>query len=299
MVPALRRQLPDLDIVHGDLLDQGSLITAVDAVQPDEVYNLGALSFVPSSWQQPMLTSETTGLGPLRMLEAIRVVSGSNGSTSSQPGIRFYQASTFEMFGQVSSSPQDEMTPFHPRSPYATAKAHGHYTTQNYRESYGMFAVSGIMFNHESPRRSEEFMTRKVSVAVARIALGLDQELRLGNLCAQRDWGYAGDYVTAMRTMLQADRAEDYVIGTGAIHSVRDLVRIAFDCVCLDWEKYVIVDNDLLRPDAGVLCGDARKARQRLGWSPLTSFEQLVSSMVEADLHRLSAAPAHDRRSRR
>ncbi|MFI7020101.1 GDP-mannose 4,6-dehydratase [Streptomyces sp. NPDC050164] len=286
----LKRLLPDLRVAHGDLLDQASLICAVENFQPDEIYNLGAVSYVPVSWQQPALTTDVTGIGPLRILEAIRIVSGiGSGSRAQAAGVKFYQASTSEMFGMVAESPQSERTPLHPRSPYGVAKAYGHHITQNYRESYGIFAVSGILFNHESPFRGSEFVTRKVSIGAARIALGLEQELPLGNLDARRDWGFAGDYVKAMKMMLDTKEAEDYVIGTGVTHSVRDLARVAFECVGLDWEKYVVVDRDLLRPaDVELLCADASKARERLGWVPETSFEEVITSMVEADLARLS-----------
>ncbi|NUP04333.1 MAG: GDP-mannose 4,6-dehydratase, partial [Nonomuraea sp.] len=239
-VSRMRKLLADVQVVRGDLLDQGSLISAVERVQPDEVYNLGAISFVPMSWEQAELTAEVTGMGVLRMLEAIRVCSGvSRGGGSASGQIRFYQASSSEMFGQVSETPQNERTAFHPRSPYGVAKAYGHFLTQNYRESYGMFAVSGILFNHESPRRGAEFVTRKVTLGVARIKLGLATELRLGNLEARRDWGFAGDYVKAMHLMLQAATPEDYVIGTGRMKSVRELVEAAFTAAGLDWEQYV------------------------------------------------------------
>ncbi|WP_369199234.1 GDP-mannose 4,6-dehydratase [Streptomyces sp. PU-14G] len=290
--PLVRALLPDVQLVQGDLLDQGSLIAALESVQPDEVYNLGAVSFVPLSWQQPALTTETTGLGPLRMLEAIRIVCGiGEGSRSPRPGVSFYQASTSEMFGLVNGSPQNEQTPFHPRSPYGVAKAYAHYITQNYRESYGLFAVSGILFNHESPRRGIEFVTRKVTMNVARIALGMEQKLRLGNLDAQRDWGFAGDYVKAMHMMLQADAPKDYVIGTGVTHSVRDLVRVAFERVGLDWEKYVEVDPQFFRPaEVDTLRADPARAQEVLGWRAETTFEELIGSMVDADLARLSGS---------
>ncbi|AQZ69004.1 GDP-mannose 4,6-dehydratase [[Actinomadura] parvosata subsp. kistnae] len=307
-VSRMRKLLADVRVVRGDLLDQGSLISAVERVQPDEVYNLGAISFVPMSWEQAELTAEVTGMGVLRMLEAIRVCSGvSRGGAGASAGggggaggaggsagggggqIRFYQASSSEMFGQVTETPQNERTAFHPRSPYGVAKAYGHFLTQNYRESYGMFAVSGILFNHESPRRGAEFVTRKVSLGVARIKLGLATELRLGNLEARRDWGYAGDYVQAMHLMLQADKPEDYVIGTGRMKSVRELVQAAFDAAGLDWEQYVVTDQTLHRPaEVDLLCADPKKARAQLGWEPRVSFDELVAMMVEADLRLLT-----------
>jgi GDPmannose 4,6-dehydratase len=290
-VSRVRKLLQDVQLVRGDLLDQGSLISAVERVQPDEVYNLGAISFVPMSWEQAELTAEVTGMGVLRMLEAIRVCSGITASRSSGSGqIRFYQASSSEMFGQVRETPQNERTPFHPRSPYGVAKAYGHFLTQNYRESYGMFAVSGILFNHESPRRGAEFVTRKVTLGVARIKLGLASELRLGNLEARRDWGYAGDYVKAMRLMLHAETPEDYVIGTGHTQSVRELVAAAFEAAGLDWEQYVVGDQALHRPaEVDLLCADPKKARVQLGWEPTVAFEELVAMMVESDLRLLSA----------
>jgi GDPmannose 4,6-dehydratase len=289
-VSRLRKHIGDVGLVYGDLLDQGSLISAVEKVRPDEVYNLGAISFVPMSWQQAEITAEVTGMGVLRMLEAIRVVSGISGSRTPGGGqIRFYQASSSEMFGQVRETPQNERTPFHPRSPYGVAKTYGHFITQNYRESYGMFAVSGILFNHESPRRGAEFVTRKISLGVARIKLGLATELRLGNLEARRDWGYAGDYVRAMRLMLAQETPEDYVIGTGRTQSVRDLVELAFSTAGLDWRDHVVADPGLTRPaEVDLLCGDPKKARDQLGWEPTVSFEELVARMVESDLALLS-----------
>ncbi|WP_169947356.1 GDP-mannose 4,6-dehydratase [Microbispora sp. H11081] len=289
-VPRVRRLLQDVRLVRGDLLDQGSLISAVEKAQPDEVYNLGAISFVPMSWEQAELTGEVTGMGVLRVLEAIRVCSGITASRGSATGqIRFYQASSSEMFGQVRETPQTERTPFHPRSPYGVAKAYGHFLTQNYRESYGMFAVSGILFNHESPRRGAEFVTRKVSLGVARIKLGMAAELRLGNLGARRDWGFAGDFVRAMHMMLSAAEPEDYVIGTGRTHSVRELVEAAFAAADLDWERYVVCDAALHRPaEVDLLCADPKKARTQLGWEPTVSFEELVAMMVEADLRLLA-----------
>jgi len=268
-----------LHLHQADLLDQLSIVTILAAVRPHEVYNLAAQSFVPTSFSQPLLTAEFTGLGVTRMLEAIRHV---------DPTVRFYQASSSEMFGRVQAEPQNETTPFWPRSPYGAAKAYGHWITVNYRESYQIFACSGILFNHESPLRGKEFVTRKVTDAVARIKLGVQDKLRLGNLDAQRDWGFAGDYVEAMWLMLTQDEPEDYVIATGKKHSVRQLVELAFRHVGLDWQDYVEVDPTLLRPaDVNTLCGDASKARARLGWQPKVSFEQLVAMMVEADLERV------------
>ncbi|HEY8494964.1 MAG TPA: GDP-mannose 4,6-dehydratase, partial [Myxococcota bacterium] len=264
-----------------DLLDQSSLASVLAEVRPHEVYNLAAQSFVPTSWRQPVLTAEFTAVGVTRLLEAIRSV---------DPSIRFYQASSSEMFGKAREVPQNEATPFHPRSPYGVAKCYGHWITVNYRESYGLYACSGILFNHESPRRGLEFVTRKVTDGVARIALGLASELRLGNLDAKRDWGYAGDYVEAMWLMLQQPEPDDYVIATGETHSVRELVEIAFGHVGLDWERYVVIDPKLVRPaEVDLLLGDASKARRQLGWKPRVTFRQLVERMVEADLARLRA----------
>ncbi|MBL8826820.1 MAG: GDP-mannose 4,6-dehydratase [Planctomycetaceae bacterium] len=261
---------------QADLLDPLSIINMVSDVRPDEIYNLAAQSFVPTSWSQPLLTSEYTALGVTRVLEAIRLVDRS---------IRFYQASSSEMFGRVQEEPQTERTAFYPRSPYGVSKVYGHWITVNYRESYDLFAVSGILFNHESPRRGKEFVTRKVSYAVARIKHGLQDKLRLGNLDAQRDWGYAGDFVRAMWLMLKHNQPVDYVIATGKKHSVRDLVQLAFDRVGLDWQKYVEIDPQLLRPaEVNHLCGDASKARVELDWSPRVNFEQLVAMMVDADM---------------
>ena len=246
----ISRLASDVTFVDGDLMDQGSLVSAVDLVQPDEVYNLGAISFVPMSWQQAELVTEVNGMGVLRVLEAIRIVSGLSGSsTHTGTGqIRFYQASSSEMFGKVAESPQSERTTFHPRSPYGVAKTYGHYITQNYRESYGVWGVSGILFNHESPRRGAEFVTRKISLAVAQIKLGLQDKLYLGNLDAVRDWGFAGDYVRAMHLMLQQDQPGDFVVGTGQMHSVRDAVRIAFEAADLNWEDHVAIDPALVGP---------------------------------------------------
>ncbi|HEY1336251.1 MAG TPA: GDP-mannose 4,6-dehydratase, partial [Bryobacteraceae bacterium] len=265
-----------LTLLQADLLDQTSLVAALEESRPHEVYNLAAQSFVPTSWQQPVLTGEFTALGVTRMLDAIRKVC---------PQARFYQASSSEMFGKVRETPQTETTPFHPRSPYGVAKVYGHYITVNYRESYGMFACSGILFNHESPRRGLEFVTRKITHGVAQIKHGLTNELRLGNLEAKRDWGFAGDYVQAMWLMLQQDEADDYVIGTGATHSVEEFVRIAFDRAGLDWRRYVVIDPRFYRPaEVDLLLGDASKARRRLGWQPRMSFEEMVRTMVDADL---------------
>ncbi|HEY0382597.1 MAG TPA: GDP-mannose 4,6-dehydratase [Candidatus Elarobacter sp.] len=270
-----------IEIVSGDLLDQSSITSIVAAIRPDEIYNLAAQSFVPTSWHQPVLTGEFTALGVTRVLESIRA----NGRP-----VKFYQASSSEMFGKVHVVPQNEATPFYPRSPYGVAKVYGHWITVNYRESYGMFAASGILFNHESERRGKEFVTRKISDGVARIKLGIASELRLGNLDAQRDWGFAGDYVRAMWLMLQQDKPDDFVIATGRTHAVRDFVRLAFAAADLDWEKYVVVDPRYYRPaEVDLLVGDASKALRELGWRPEISFEQLVEQMVRADLDRLRA----------
>jgi GDPmannose 4,6-dehydratase len=266
-------------IVQGDLLDQVSLIDILREHRPTEVYNLAAQSFIPTSFKQPVLTGEFTALGVTRMLEAIRIV---------DPEIRFYQASSSEMFGKVVEIPQKETTPFHPRSPYGVAKVYGHWITVNYRESYNMFAVSGILFNHESPRRGLEFVTHKVTYHAAKIALGLADKLPLGNLDAQRDWGWAPDYVRMMHLMLQQDEPEDFVIATGKTHSIRRLCEVAFACVDLDWQKYVYVNPADLRPaDVDLLIGDASKARQKLGWQPTVTFEQMIEIMVQADLAAL------------
>ncbi|MCX2731045.1 GDP-mannose 4,6-dehydratase [Saccharopolyspora sp. NFXS83] len=280
--------MADLSFVDGDLMDEGSLVSAIDQVQPDEVYNLGAISFVPLSWQQAELTTEINGMGVLRMLEAIRLVSGLDKSrTSNSSDIRFYQASSSEMFGKVAETPQHETTIFHPRSPYGVAKTYGHYITRNYRESFGMYAVSGILFNHESPRRGTEFVTRKITLAAANIKLGHQDELHLGNLDAQRDWGYAGDYVKAMHLMLQQPIPTDYVIGTGTMHSVQETARIAFEAVDLDWRDHVVVDPDLIRPaEVETLCANPTKAHTELGWKPTLSFEELIQTMVESDLRQ-------------
>jgi GDPmannose 4,6-dehydratase len=268
-----------IELHEGDLLDQLSIITLLHAIEPQEIYNLAAQSFVPTSWQQPILTSEATALGVTRMLEAIRVVDRS---------IRFYQASSSEMFGKVRESPQNERTPFYPRSPYGVAKVYGHYLTVNYRESYGLFAVSGILFNHESPRRGRQFVTRKITHGAARIKLGRATELRLGNLDAKRDWGFAGDYVEAMWMMLQHQTPEDFVVATGESHSVRELCQIAFARLGLDWQDHVVIDTSQVRPaEVDTLIGDARKARQVLGWHQKVSFKELVEMMVDADLAAL------------
>ena len=265
---------------QGDLLDQFSIAAILATVQPAEIYNLAAQSFVPTSWVQPVLTGEFTALGVTRMLEAIRLV---------DPKIRFYQASSSEMFGRVQETPQTEKTSFWPRSPYGVAKVYGHWITVNYRESYQIFACSGILFNHESPRRGKEFVTRKISHAVASIHRGLQKELRLGNLDARRDWGFAGDYVRAMWMMLQQKKADDFVVATGRNHTVREFCQIAFDHVGLNWKKYVVIDRSLFRPaEVNTLCGDATKARRKLGWKPQISFADLVRMMVDADLKRLA-----------
>ncbi|MDD3825917.1 MAG: GDP-mannose 4,6-dehydratase [Anaerolineae bacterium] len=268
-------------LVPGDLLDQTSMIDIMKEYKPDEIYNLAAQSFVPTSWKQPVFTGNCTAMGVTRVLEAMR---------NAVPEARFYQASSSEMFGKVHEVPQRETTPFYPRSPYGVAKVYGHWITVNYRESYDLYACSGILFNHESPRRGLEFVTRKVSHGVARIKLGLASELRLGNLEARRDWGFAGDYVQAMWLMLQQDRPDDYVVGTGQTHSVRELCQVAFDHVGLDWEKHVVADRQFYRPaEVDLLVSDPSKARQDLGWEPQVSFEGLVHMMVDADLKQLQA----------
>jgi GDPmannose 4,6-dehydratase len=269
----------DLDVIQGDLHDQSSLMDLVEQYHPDEVYNLAAQSFVPTSWNQPVLTGEVTALGVTRILEAIRLIS---------PGTRFYQASSSEMFGKVREVPQHETTSFYPRSPYGVAKVYGHWITVNYRESYNLFAVSGILFNHESPRRGLEFVTRKITHGVARIKLGLAKELRLGNLEARRDWGYAGDYVEAMWMMLQTDQAEDFVVGTGVTHSVREFCEQAFGYIGLNYQDYVVQDPRFYRPaEVDMLVSDPAKARAKLGWQPKIDFEGLVHMMVDSDLKRL------------
>ena len=276
--------LERIELLNGDLLDQNSLINAVADAKPDEVYNLAAQSFVPASFSQPVLTGEFTALGVTRMLEAIRIVN---------PKIRFYQASSSEMFGKVQSVPQDEDTKFHPRSPYGVAKLYGHWITVNFRESYGMYAASGILFNHESPRRGTEFVTRKITLAAARIAAGKQKELRLGNLEARRDWGFTGDFVVAMRFMLQQDSPKDYVIGTGKTHTVQDFVDAAFSCLGLDWRNYVVIDPKLVRPaEVDLLISNPRRAKDELGWTPRVSFHELVRMMVDADVDLVRRDPA-------
>ena len=275
----IRHLLDRLELKPADLLDQLSLIRLIEQVRPQELYNLAAMSFVPASWDQPMLTGEYNAQGVTRVLEAVRVV---------DPGIRLYQASSSEMFGKVREVPQSESTPFYPRSPYGVSKVFGHYITVNYRESYGLFACSGILFNHESPRRGLEFVTRKVTDGVARIKLGLAESLSLGNLDAHRDWGYAGDYVRAMWLMLQQDKPDDYVIATGISHAVRDLVEVAFGHAGLDWTRHVTQNPSLMRPaEVDHLIGDASKARRELGWTPTVDFAELVRMMVDADLERV------------
>ncbi len=276
----IKHLLNEIELVSADLLDLRSLISAVQYCKPDEVYNLAAQSFVPTSWVQPVLTTEVTALGVTNMLEAIRLV---------KPEIRFYQASSSEMFGKVQETPQTEKTPFYPRSPYGVAKVYGHWITVNYRESYDLFACSGILFNHESPRRGKEFVTRKVTYSVASIKLGLEKELRMGNLDAMRDWGYAGDYVQAMWLMLQHEQPDDYVVATGETHSVRELVQVAFETVDLNWEDYVVIDPQFIRPaEVDLLLGNPRKIENILGWKPQVTFNELVQMMVEEDLHKLS-----------
>ncbi len=271
----------DIELVQGDLLDQSSLVDVVREFQPEEVYNLAAQSFVPTSWKQPVLTGEFTALGVTRMLEAIRQVN---------PGIRFYQASSSEMFGKVVEVPQRESTPFYPRSPYGVAKVYGHWITVNYRESYNLFACSGILFNHESPRRGLEFVTHKVTHAVARIKLGQQKELRLGNLDARRDWGFAGDYVRAMWLMLQQPEPDDYVVATGETHSVRELCEVAFSRVGLDWQEHVVIDEKFMRPaEVDLLVGDPAKAGARLGWEPAVTFKGLIEMMVDSDVEALKS----------
>jgi GDPmannose 4,6-dehydratase len=268
-----------LQLHQADLLDQLSLIDVIQTVRPHEVYNLAAMSFVPTSWKQPVLTGEFTGIGVTRILEAIRLLD--------PKGIRFYQASSSEMYGKVQETPQSETTPFYPRSPYGVAKVYGHYITVNYRESYAMYCASGILFNHEGPRRGREFVSRKVTDAAARIKLGMQKELRLGNLLARRDWGYAVDYVKAMWLMLQQEKAEDFVVATGETHSVRELVEIAFDHAGLDWNKHVVQDPQLTRPaEVDLLIGNAAKAQRLLGWKPTVGFAELIRLMVDADLKR-------------
>ncbi|MBS1259601.1 MAG: GDP-mannose 4,6-dehydratase [Candidatus Scalindua arabica] len=272
----------DIKLLQGDLLDQNSLIEAIEGSCPDEVYNLGAQSFVPTSWNQPVLTGEFTALGVTRVLEAIRLVN---------KRIRFYQASSSEMFGKVAEVPQNEQTVFYPRSPYGVAKLYAHWITVNYRESYDLFCCSGILFNHESPRRGLEFVTKKVSNGVARIKMGLSNELRMGNLDAKRDWGFAGDFVEAMWLMLQQDEPEDYVISTNEAHSVQELVEVAFDHAGLNWKDYVVIDPKFVRPaEVDLLLGDSTKARKKLKWQPKLRFEELVRMMVDYDVERYKAS---------
>lgn len=277
----IRHIINDIEIYQSDMTDQSSLIRMLAAIQPDEIYNLAAQSYVAASWEQPLTTADTTALGPNRLLEAIR---------HTKMPIKFYQASSSEMFGLVSESPQNENTKFHPRSPYGVSKLYGHWITVNYRESYGMFAVSGILFNHESERRGEEFVTRKITKAVAKIKAGLQDKLFLGNLDSKRDWGYAKDYVKAMWLMLQQSQPEDYVIATGETHTVREFVELAFDRVNLDWRQHVIIDEKLLRPaEVHLLCGDASRAKQQLKWEPEVTFNGLVNLMVDADCAAVKA----------
>lgn len=265
-----------VNIRQADLLDQYSIIRLIEEAQPDEVYNLAAMSFVPTSWNQPVLTAEFTAIGVTRVLEAIRVVN---------PKIKFYQASSSEMFGKVKEIPQKETTPFHPRSPYGVAKVYGHYITVNYRESYDIFGVSGILFNHESPRRGIEFVTRKVTYNAAKIKLGLSKELRMGNLNSKRDWGFAGDYVKAMWMMLQQEKPDDYLVATGKTHSVKELVEVAFSCLDMDYRDFVKIDKSFKRPaDVDLLIGDYSKAKEKLGWKPEVNFEDLIKMMVKSDI---------------
>jgi GDPmannose 4,6-dehydratase len=290
--PLVEAMLPDVRVVEGDLLDQASLINVVQRVKPDEVYNLAAISFVPLSWNQAELTAETTGLGVLRMLEAIRLVLGATPSSGKPAsGIKFYQASSSEMFGKVRESPQNERTAFYPRSPYGVAKVYGHFITVNYRESYGIFACSGILFNHESPRRGLDFVTRKISLGAARIKLGKQKELVMGNMDSKRDWGFAGDYVRAMHMMLQQPEADDYVIGTGEAHSPQEFAQLAFKCVELSCDDYIRSDPQFMRPaEVDHLLADPAKASEKLGWRPTVTFKELVHMMVEADLDKEAKA---------
>lgn len=275
----IRHIQDQITLINGDMSDQTSLASALKEAQPEEVYNLAAQSFVQTSWGQPVFTGDITALGVTRLLDAIRMVN---------PEIRFYQASSSEMFGKVREVPQKETTPFYPRSPYGVAKVYGHWITVNYRESYNLHATSGILFNHESPRRGLEFVTRKVTHHAAKIKLGLAHEIRMGNLDAQRDWGFAGDYVKAMWLMLQQDAPDDYVIATGKTHSVERLLEVAFDCVDLNWRNYVVQDDRFMRPaEVDLLVGDASKAGDKLGWEPLVSFEEMIEMMVRADLKLL------------
>jgi GDPmannose 4,6-dehydratase len=287
-IPTVEQFIPSIELLEGDLRDLSSLIGVLETAQPDEIYNLGAISFVGLSFKQPELTGDITGMGVLRMLEAVRIH-----TQGSMRGVRFYQASSSEMFGAVHETPQKETTQFHPRSPYGVAKAFGHYLTQNYRESYDAWACSGILFNHESPRRGFEFLTRKVTRAVARIALGRQKVLAVGNMDVSRDWGFAGDYVEAMWLMLQKEEPDDYVIATGKSHSVRDLLQTAFRHVGIeDWHPYVVQDERFFRPaDVSLLIGDATKAHERLGWCPKVGFQQLIEMMIDADLENEKRHP--------
>jgi GDPmannose 4,6-dehydratase len=287
-IPTVEEHIPSIQLVEGDLRDLSSLIGVLETAQPDEIYNLGAISFVGLSFKQPELTGDITGMGVLRMLEAIRIH-----RQGSMDGVRFYQASSSEMFGTAHESPKAESTQFHPRSPYGVAKVFGHYVTQNYRECYDAWACSGILFNHESPRRGFEFLTRKVTRAVARIALGRQKVLAVGNMDVSRDWGFAGDYVKAMWLMLQQEEPEDFVIATGKSHSVRDLLQVAFQHIGIDdWQPYVVQDQRFFRPaDVAVLVGDATKARTKLGWCPTVEFQQLIEMMVDADLQNEKRDP--------
>jgi GDPmannose 4,6-dehydratase len=291
-IPVVEEYIPSIQLLEGDLRDLSSLIGVLDTAQPDEIYNLGAISFVGLSFKQPELTGDITGMGVLRMLEAVRIH-----TQGTMNGVRFYQASSSEMFGATNESPQRETTQFHPRSPYGVAKVFGHYVTQNYRESYDTWACSGILFNHESPRRGIEFLTRKVTRAVARIALGHQRVVAVGNMDVSRDWGFAGDYVQAMWLMLQQDEPEDYVIATGKGHSVRDLLQIAFHHVGIDdWRPYVVQDERFFRPaDVAVLVGDATRAREKLGWKPTIGFRELIEMMVDADLETEKRNPGTGR----
>ncbi len=281
--PRIAHIQDQIQLVPGDMGDLSSLMRAISSVKPDEVYNLAAQSFVPTSWNQPVFTGDITGLGVTRMLDAIRAIN---------PEIRFYQASSSEMFGKVQAVPQTESTPFYPRSPYGVAKVYGHWITVNYRESYDLFACSGILFNHESPRRGLEFVTRKVTYHVAKIKLDLTNEIRVGNLDAQRDWGFAGDYVEAMWLMLQQDTPDDYVIATGKTHTVERLLDVAFSCVDLDWKQYTVQDEKFMRPaEVDLLVGSPAKAHARLGWEPTVTFEEMIQQMVEADIDRIQTDP--------
>ena len=279
LIENIQHIINEIELVEGDLLDQGSLVEIMKKTKPDEVYNLAAQSFVGTSWNQPYLTGQVTGLGVTNVLEAIR---------STKPAARFYQASSSEMYGKVMETPQSENTPFHPRSPYGVAKIYGHWITVNYRESFGLFGCSGILFNHESPRRGIEFVTRKVTNGVAKIKCGMAKELRLGNLEAKRDWGFAGDYVEAMWLMLQQDTPDDYIIATGETHTVKEWVEIAFRSVGLNWEDYVVIDPKYIRPaEVDLLLGDSEKAKKKLGWKPRVNFEQLIEMMVQQDLKKV------------